>query len=83
MPVHTLQPGDNTQTCALVHLTAPIYDIDKTHSVVFTGVQTEHVYCMQTFDGERCLYGALNDKIKNLLLHEGFARAGILSACNC
>ena len=32
---------------------------------------------MQTFDGERCLYAALNDRIRQLLLDEGFKRAGM------
>ena len=31
---------------------------------------------MQTFDGERCLYAALNDAVSTLLLNEGFAHAG-------
>ena len=33
---------------------------------------------MQTFDGERCLYAALNDPVRQLLLDEGFERAGAL-----
>lgn len=32
--------------------------------------------CLQTFDGERCLYAALNDEVRHLLLDEGFKRAG-------
>lgn len=36
--------------------------------------------CVQTFDGERCLYAALNDKVRHLLLDEGFKRAGNSSA---
>ena len=31
---------------------------------------------MQTFDGERCLYGALNSGVRRLLLDQGFKRAG-------
>ena len=31
---------------------------------------------LQTFDGERCLYAALNDDVRHLLLDEGFKRAG-------
>ncbi|KAL3148881.1 Ankyrin repeat and BTB/POZ domain-containing protein 1 [Trebouxia sp. C0010 RCD-2024] len=30
----------------------------------------------KTFDGERCLYAALNDDVRRLLLDEGFKRAG-------
>lgn len=33
---------------------------------------------MQTFDGERCLYAALNDDVRHTLLDEGFKRAGML-----
>jgi len=31
---------------------------------------------LQTFDGERCLYAALNDDVRHTLLDEGFKRAG-------
>lgn len=31
---------------------------------------------MQTFDGERCLYAALNARVRNVLLEKGFKRAG-------
>ncbi len=40
------------------------------------------VYCkrphlsLQTFDGERCLYAALNDDVRHTFLDEGFKRAG-------
>lgn len=33
-------------------------------------------FLLQTFDGERCLYAALNDATRHLLLDEGFKRAG-------
>ncbi|KAA6425617.1 MAG: hypothetical protein FRX49_04514, partial [Trebouxia sp. A1-2] len=32
----------------------------------------------KTFDGERCLYAALNDDVRHTLLDEGFKRAGSL-----
>ena len=34
------------------------------------------VSCMQTFDGERCLYGALNNAVRQQLRKAGFQRAG-------
>lgn len=43
------------------------------------GMLLKMVHCLllQTFDGERCLYAALNNTVRELLLEQGFKRAGI------